>query len=76
MGYVSSSDKSFLNTLQHWLTEQPEILVLIRYPRAAGSKSFEFFSTFDAVSERIHQLPSQTSVIAFQPQLPLRGESR
>jgi hypothetical protein len=48
--------------------------VLIRYPYAGGTKSFEFFTSAAALFERLRQLPPRTSVIAFrQPQLSLRG---
>ena len=71
---ISAADPRFLGTLESWLHVQPEILVLIRYSRAAGSKDFELFSSFEALSERLRQLPPSTSIIAFrQPQLPLRG---
>jgi hypothetical protein len=74
MGYASATDPEFLGTLENWLDSLPEILVLIRYPRAAGSKDFEFFSSFDALSNRIRQLPSSTSIVAFrQPQLQVGG---
>jgi len=56
------------------LRGQSEILSLIRYSRAAGDKSFEFFVSFDRLRERLGELKPQTSVIAFrQRQLPLRG---
>jgi hypothetical protein len=72
--YMSSTDARFLDTLEVWLRASPEILVLIRYSCAAGAKSFEFFDSFNALAQRINQLPPHTSVIAFrQPQLPLRG---
>jgi hypothetical protein len=36
--------------------------------------SFEFFSSFDALRERLGRLKAEASVIAFRkPQLPLRG---
>jgi hypothetical protein len=74
MGYASATDPEFLGTLESWLRSLPEILVLIRYPAAAGNKDFEFFSSFEALSNRIRQLPPSTSIVAFrQPQLPLRG---
>jgi hypothetical protein len=74
MGYASATDPQFLGTLESWLRRLPEILILIRYSRAAGSKDFEFFSSFEALWNRIRQLPPDTSIIAFrQPQLPLRG---
>lgn len=74
MGYISSTDRRFVGKLEDWLRAQPEILVLIRYSRAAGAKDWEFFVSFEALSDRLRRLPSQTCIIAFrQPQLPLRG---
>ena|SRR5438270_9223868 len=74
MESISSGDRRFLETIELWLQVRPEILVLIRYSRAGGSKSFEFFSSIETLAERTCQLPPQTSLIAFrQPQLPLRG---
>lgn len=70
----STTDKKFLNTLEGWLRCQSEIMVLIRYSRAAGSKSFEFFAQFDVLKKRLAVLKPETSVTAFRkPQLPLRG---
>jgi hypothetical protein len=70
----STADAQFLNTVEHWLLGQTEILVLIRYSRAAGSKSFEFFTSFAVLEDRLRQLPPETSVTAFRrPQLLLRG---
>lgn len=72
--YESTTDPKFLGTLESWLQSQPEILVLIRYSHAAGSRDFELFSSFQNLADRIRALPPLTSVIAFrQPQLPLRG---
>ena len=74
MIHSSATDTNFLKTLDGWLTAESEILVLLRYSHAAGNKSFEFFVTFAALSERLHQLPPPTCVTAFKrPQLPLRG---
>ena len=74
MSDISASSKEFLGTLEHQLQSEPEILVLIRFSRAAGKKSFEFFSSIAALSERLRQLPASTAVTAFtKPQLPLRG---
>ena len=73
-GYPSTTDQTFLGTLESWLRCQPEILVLIRYSHAAGSRDFEMFTSFQSLADRIRELPPLTSVIAFrQPQLPLRG---
>ena len=60
---------------KEWLRNGAEILVLFRYSRAGGKKSFEFFSSFDALSGRLRELRPQTQVVAFrQAQLPIRGE--
>jgi len=72
--YPSITDPEFLGTLQTWLRSQPEVLVLIRYSHAAGNREFEFFSSFQELSDRMRQLPHLACVTAFrQPQLPLRG---
>ena len=71
---LSTSDKKFLNTLELWFREQPEILVIFRYSRAAGAKDFEFISTYKDLVQRLLRLPPSTNIIAFkQPQLPIRG---
>ena len=66
MSYISPIKESFVATLERWFRDQPEILVLIRYSHAAGSKSFEFFSSFATLSERLRPLPPRTSVMAFR----------
>jgi hypothetical protein len=74
MGLTSTTDKEFLTTLKDWLDNQPEIMVLIRYSRAGGNKSFEFYTSFDALSKRLRRLSPGTNVIAYsKPQLPIRG---
>jgi hypothetical protein len=74
MTFKPVTDRAFLKTIEHWLRSQPEILVLIRYSRAAGNKSFEFFSSYVELENRLHQLGPETCVTAFRlPQLTLRG---
>ena len=74
MNLTASTDDKFLATLESWLCDQREILVLIRYPYAAGSKSFEFFSSPAALFERLRKLTPRVCVTAFKrAQLPLRG---
>jgi len=74
LSYVSTTDPNFLNTLEKWLQVQPEILILIRYSAAAGSRDFEFFRSFSDLLARLHKLPHRACVTAFhQPQLPFRG---
>lgn len=75
MELISASSREFLGRLDAWFESRPEILMLIRYSHAGGAKSFELFSSFRDIAERLLQLPPRTSVIAFrQPQLPLRGQ--
>lgn len=74
MSYAPTTDPNFLARLKEWLRSRPEILVLIRYSHMAGSKDFEFFSSFESLARRIEKLPSLACIIAFrEPQLPLRG---
>ncbi len=74
MSYTPTTDAKFLGTLELWLRTQREILVLIRYSAAGGAKDFEFFSSFQSLTDRVRCLPPLTCVIAFrQPQLLLRG---
>jgi hypothetical protein len=70
----STTHRRFLKTLEDWMRGQSEIMILVRYSRAGGNKSFEFFNSFAALSERLARLKAETSVTAFrEPQLPLRG---
>ncbi len=74
MSYSSTDAPWFADALQSWFLTQREILLLIRYSHAAGSKDFELFTTLQATANRIHGLPPRTCVTAFkQPQLPIRG---
>ncbi|HEY6971169.1 MAG TPA: hypothetical protein VJA94_18310 [Candidatus Angelobacter sp.] len=74
MDNTSSTDNHFLAMVEQWLQSQPEILVLICYSHAAGTKSFEFFHSFETLSRRLSQLPPRARVTAFRRrQLPLRG---
>src|SRR5262245_52465618 len=47
--FTSTTDEKFLATLKSWFGSQREILVLIRYPYAAGATNFEFFSSFQSL---------------------------
>jgi hypothetical protein len=71
---LSSRDTEFLSTLQQWIAQQGEVLVMFRYSRAAGSKDFEFFDSVELLNSRLQNLPLSTSIIVFrESQLPLRG---
>jgi hypothetical protein len=74
MSLKSAAGEEFLKTLENWLRSQTEVLVLIRYSRAAGDKAFEFHTSFAALRERLRQLPIEACVTVFRnPQLQLRG---
>lgn len=71
---LSTADQQFLGSIESWFKTSSEILVLIRYSHAAGSKSFEVLRSFSALRARLSQLPPSTNVIAFKyPYFPLRG---
>jgi hypothetical protein len=52
MSIRSAAGEEFLTTLESWLVCQAEVLVLIRYSRAAGKKDIEFYTSFVALQER------------------------
>jgi len=74
MSYPATTDPGFLQTLDSWFLTQPEVLLLIRYSHAAGTREYEFFRSFRDVTERLSKLPHLACITAFkQPQLPIRG---
>jgi hypothetical protein len=76
MSKISSTDKKFLATLQRWFRsrKQKEVLLMIRYAFAAGSKDFEIHTTYKALKARIRKLKPCTWIVVFrQAQLPVRG---
>jgi hypothetical protein len=57
-----------------WLRQLTEVLVLFRYPYAAGQTEFRLFASLQDVREAIAQQPSRTNVMVFgHPALPIRG---
>ncbi len=74
MPYSSSTDPAFLATLERWLGENAEILVVFRPPNTAGGKEFEFFTSFSTLAMCLADLSGRTWIDAWrQPQLPMRG---
>lgn len=72
--FDSALDPKFVGTVENWLREQKEVLVMFRYPNAGGARDYEIHTSLSSIMTRIAEVPAQTSVIAFrQPQLPLRG---
>ncbi|MDQ5824883.1 MAG: hypothetical protein M3441_11865 [Chloroflexota bacterium] len=71
---LSSKDYRFRQTVKEWLNEQGELLVLIRYSHAAGSRDYLLVDEPSQFEDRLDKLRPMTSIIVFrQPQLPLRG---
>jgi hypothetical protein len=74
MGYQSSNDQKFLETVARWINETGEILVMIRFSHAGGNRSYEFFRSFQCFRERVLRCEPRTCILVFRkPQLPLRG---
>lgn len=74
MPYVSVNNPVFQSTVARWISETHEVLAMIRFHAAAGSKSFEFFDSFELFRGRLGQLPARACVTVFrEQQLPLRG---
>ena len=74
MPQLSSSDSSFRKATAEVLARLGEIVALIRFPFAAGDRSYEIFADADAFYRRLAELPERTSVTVFcDRQLPLRG---
>jgi hypothetical protein len=74
MTYPSSTDTSFLSTVEAWIEATGEVHILIRHHASAGSKDFEFFHSYTALLDRLGGLPSRTCITVFRyEQLPHRG---
>ena len=72
--FQSVKEAWFAGTLQRWLIDQRELLVMLRYPNAGGVRDYELHSSLASITERLSAVPAQTSVIVFrEPQLPIRG---
>lgn len=64
----------YLNTVATWIRESGEVLVILRYLRAAGAKDYGFARTEGEFRRLIDVVPDGTDIIVFRdPQLPLRG---
>jgi hypothetical protein len=65
MSYPSTTSPIFLVTIKRWIAEQGEVLALFRFSRAAGSRSWEFFSCFEAFQKRLAEQCPETCIIVF-----------
>jgi len=67
-------DQSFQSKVIQWLHESRELLVMLRYPNAGGTRDYELHTGHESIARRLSEVPAQTSVIIFRdPQLQLRG---
>src|ERR1051325_8215127 len=74
--FRSALHPEFIGTLEKWLSEQPEVLVMFRYANAGGARDYEIHTSIETVVRRLSEVSPQTSVIAFRkPQLQVRGIS-
>lgn len=72
--YPSTRDATFQDRVAKWISDNGEILAVIRFPYTAGSKSFEFFTSMDEFGKKLSALPWSTCVTVLgTPQLSLRG---
>lgn len=74
MGYPSTLEANFQETVARWLEQNGEILVLFRYSHMAGSREYELITTQQDWQERLAQAPPRTCISVWgDRQLPLRG---
>ena len=72
--YPSAADPAFVASIRRWFTARDEVLVMIRYANAGGSKDYELHRSSESIAARIASLPPKTSIIVFrETQLPIRG---
>lgn len=64
----------FVETVKGWLATSNELLIVMRYLRAAGAKDYLFIRSEAEFRQRIEACPLGTDIIVFRdPQLPIRG---
>lgn len=71
---LSTDEPAFRSTVERWISDNGEVLAVIRFAGGAGSKSFEFFQSIGAFVARVEGLPAAACVtVLAERQLPLRG---
>jgi hypothetical protein len=64
----------FIARVADWIGASGEVLVILRYLRAAGSKDYAFCHTIQEFESLVDAAPIGTDIEAFRrPQLPIRG---
>jgi hypothetical protein len=65
---------AFIAQVADWITASGEVLVILRFLRAAGSKDYVFCRSASDFHDLVAGLPVGAETIVFRhPQLPLRG---
>jgi hypothetical protein len=65
---------AFLERVSEWIQRSGEVLVILRYLRAAGAKDFALCRTRGDFERLVESVPTGTDIEVFRdPQLPLRG---
>jgi hypothetical protein len=65
---------AFLERVAAWISEAREVLVIVRYLRAAGAKDFALCRTRQEFESLVKSMPRGTDIEVFRDrQLPLRG---
>ncbi|MDG3006889.1 hypothetical protein [Paludisphaera mucosa] len=65
---------AFVDRVTDWFERADEVLVILRYLRAAGAKDFAFCRTRSEVEALIESVPIGTDIEVFRDrQLPIRG---
>jgi hypothetical protein len=76
INYDATRDVSpaFVDRVTEWIVARGEVLIVLRYLRAAGAKDFALCRTQQALTIVIENAPRGTDIEVFrEPQLPLRG---
>jgi hypothetical protein len=64
----------FLDTVNGWIGQAGEVLVVVRYLRAGGAKDFTLCRSREEFAALVAHVPLGTDIEVFRdPQLPLRG---
>lgn len=71
---TSIYNKNYQQTVQQWLLQEHEILVLFSYPNSGGAREYRFFSDYEEWRSSLSDLLPGTYVnVWYGSELPLRG---
>jgi hypothetical protein len=65
---------SFVSTVRNWIEKTGEVLVIMRFLRAAGAKDYAIVTSAEKVDRLVDVCPIGTDIIVFRDRmLPMRG---